>query len=475
MSDVTPEAAAYPRRWLALYTILMTNFMSLMDVTIVNVALPTIQNDLGMTDSGLEWLVAGFVLALALGLLPMGRTGDIFGKKRLFLIGVACFTGASCLCGLAPTGEFLIAARVLQGISAAIMTPQTLALTQQMFTGEERGSAFALFGLTASLAAVSGPAIGGVLIALDIGGTDWRPIFLINLPIGLLALWLGARLIPPSPGQGKLRQDWIGILLITIATLCLIFPMIEGRSLNWPGWIFAMLLAAPIVAFVFVSWERRQARHGKPELLPTALIGQREYATGAVMIMGLFSTTPAFFFVFALFLQKGLGLTPLQSGLTTIPFSIGIMVSSLVAARLGARWPFRRIFAGLFLYGCGLLALWLTIRLGSGPVENQFIAPLIVAGLGVGTTISPLFQTTLANVAQESTGSASGALQAFQQCGGAIGVSVIGLFFFGSLTTATSGSHTKIYRVAMSLGMIYPMLTVILVALLARTISRQSA
>ena len=467
---MTADAGAKPdpRRWAAMYTILMTNFMNLMDVTIVNVALPSIQRDLGISDSGLEWIVAGFILTFALGLLPMGRTGDIFGRKRLFLIGVAGFTGASLLCGLAPSGGFLIAARVMQGASAAIMSPQTLAITQELFDADERGSAFALFGLTASLAAVSGPAIGGLLIAADIMGAGWRPIFLINLPIGLLALWLGARLIPDIPGRGELRQDWVGIVLATLALFCLIFPMVEGRTFGWPAWVFAMLCAAPVLAAAFALWERRQARAALPELLPVALMTNRAYVTGLVMTMALFSTMPAFFFTFALFLQKGFGFTPLHSGLTTMPFPVGIFAASLISTRLGARWPVPRIFAGLVLVFMAFVGVWAVVRQSGDLASGDFILPLVVAGFGVGTTIAPLFQTTLASVPMRDAGSASGALQALQQTGGAIGVSAIGLLFFGSLAAAGGGGHAA-YRTAMAVAMAYPFAAVALVFLLGMT------
>jgi MFS family permease len=232
--------------------LLMASFMNMIDVTIVNVALPSMQKNLGVSESGIEWVIAGYILAFALGLLPFGRYGDIVGKKRIFLIGVGAFTLASLLCGLAANVEMLIAARVIQGVAGAVMTPQVLALAQIMFPPKERAVAFSLFGLTAGLAAVAGPVTGGTLIHLDIWGLDWRPIFLINVPIGIACVIAGRALIPDVKGNPNLRNDGVGIVIAAIAMFCLIFPLIEGRGFGWPAWCFAMMAAFLVFAGLFI-------------------------------------------------------------------------------------------------------------------------------------------------------------------------------------------------------------------------------
>ena len=229
-ADAPPD----PRRWLALVILLIANFMNLIDVTIVNVALPSMREGLGATDSQIEWVIAAYILAFALGLLPFGRLGDILGRTHLFLWGVAAFTAASALCGLAPNIEFLIIARVIQGLAGAMMTPQVLAIATVTFPPHERGQAFSLFGLSAGLAAVCGPILGGLLISANLFGMDWQPIFLVNIPIGIAAVIAGWFLIPRLPGNASMRNDYVGIVLFGSGILAVVFPIVEGRAYGWP-------------------------------------------------------------------------------------------------------------------------------------------------------------------------------------------------------------------------------------------------
>ena len=237
-----PEAAdAHPRRWSALATLLLAGFMNLIDVTIVNVALPRLQTSLGATSTEIEWVVAAYVLAFALGLLPFGRLGDMIGRKRVFLIGIGLFTLFSAFCGLAPSMETLIAARVLQGLAGAMMMPQVLAIAQVIFPPRERGLAFSLFGLSAGLASVAGPLAGGLLIGADLFGLDWRPIFLVNIPVGIFAILAGRALIPALPPHPNLTVDFGGVAIAGLSILLLVFPLIEGHGFGWPAWTFVMI------------------------------------------------------------------------------------------------------------------------------------------------------------------------------------------------------------------------------------------
>ncbi|MGR3498556.1 MAG: MFS transporter [Limimaricola soesokkakensis] len=431
---MTEEDTPLRGRWIAMAALLVAGFMNLIDVTIVNVAIPSLQDAFQASDSQIEWVVAAYILSFALFLLPAGRLGDVVGRRRMFVIGVSVFTIASALCGLAPGIGSLVAARVLQGLGGAMMTPQTLALVPALFPPRERGAAFALFGLSAGLASVAGPLLGGVLIGADIMGLDWRPIFLVNIPVGAVAVLGALRFVPKVPGDAALRLDLAGMALAGTGLMLLLFPLIEGRQLGWPAWVFAMMVAAIPTGAGFVAWQRRQARRGAPQLIPASLLANADYVTGSVLATLLFAGIPGFFLVFAIFLQVGYGLTPLESGITTMPFSLGVLGASVLSGRLGTRWPRERITAGAVLLVIGMTALRLMLPEAGGALSRAaFIVPLALSGLGLGTAVSPLFQTVLANVADRDTGAGSGALQSFQQVGGALGVAVMGQLFFGML------------------------------------------
>ncbi len=431
---MTEEDTPLRGRWIAMAALLVAGFMNLIDVTIVNVAIPSLQDAFQASDSQIEWVVAAYILSFALFLLPAGRLGDVVGRRRMFVIGVSVFTIASALCGLAPGIGSLVAARVLQGLGGAMMTPQTLALVPALFPPRERGAAFALFGLSAGLASVAGPLLGGVLIGADIMGLDWRPIFLVNIPVGAVAVFGALRFVPKVPGDAALRLDLVGMALAGTGLMLMLFPLIEGRQLGWPVWIFAMMVAAIPTGAGFVAWQRRQARRGAPQLIPASLLANADYVTGSVLATLLFAGIPGFFLVFAIFLQVGYGLTPLESGITTMPFSLGVLGASVLSGRLGTRWPRERITAGAVLLVIGMTALRLMLPEAGGALSRAaFIVPLALSGLGLGAAVSPLFQTVLANVADRDTGAGSGALQSFQQVGGALGVAVMGQLFFGML------------------------------------------
>ena len=467
------KAEADPRRWLALGVLLLANFMNLIDVTIVNVALPSLQQGLGADSTHIQWIIAGFVLAFALGLLPFGRLGDIVGRTRMFLIGVGAFTFASALCGLAPNIETLVAARIMQGLAGGIMTPQVLAIVHVTFPPEEKGQAFSLFGLSAGLAAVAGPILGGVLIGANLWDLGWRPIFLVNIPIGILALVVGWFLIPRTPGNPGLRNDFVGIVLFALAAALLVFPLIEGRAYGWPLWAFGMIGSAFAVAAAFVLWERRMARADTPQLLNYSLITSGNFLLGMLVTTIFASGIPAMFMVIAMLLQVGYGFTPLESGLTNVPFSVGVLLVSLFVGRLGQRYLRGRLMLGSALLVIGISWLDIIIR-GLGDAADQwvFLPPLLLAGIGLGLAFSGLFQAVLSGVPARDAGSGAGALQAFQQVGGAIGVAIVGELFFTHLGSGiAAGNTTQVAHAdAASLAVIFQIVTfatvVVLVPLL---------
>ncbi|MDB5554799.1 MAG: drug resistance transporter, drug:H+ antiporter-2 family protein [Rhizobium sp.] len=462
------ETHAFERRWIAMSVLLMASFMNMIDITIVNVALPSLQKSLGVSESGIEWVVAGFILAFALGLLPFGRYGDIIGKKKIFLIGVTSFSIASLLCGMAVNVEMLIAARVIQGTAGAVMMPQVLAIAQIMFPPRERAVAFSLFGLTAGLASVAGPVTGGFLIHANVWGLDWRPIFLINVPIGIVCVIAARALIPDVKGNPTLRNDWVGIALAAVATFCLIFPLIEGRGFGWPAWCFAMMAVFIPVAILFGWWERRQNARGAAELIPLSLMKNRNFVFAGLGLTVFFSAMPGFFLILALFLQSGYQLDALHSGLTTIPFPIGVLVASIVTGRLGGKSPKLRIVFGAGLLVAAMLLLRNVVAgVGDQLVSTDFILPLLLGGLGTGITISPLFQTALAGVPPRDAGSGSGTLQSIQQIGGAFGVAVISQIFFSLLAGHIAGglSQHEAFKASFEMAVIYNIVCYVLVAL----------
>jgi EmrB/QacA subfamily drug resistance transporter len=428
------KADADPRRWVALAVLLLASFMNLIDVTIVNVALPSLQQKLGADANQIEWVIAAYVLAFALGLLPFGRLGDIVGRTHMFLIGVAAFTVASAACGLAPSIEWLIAARVVQGLAGAIMTPQVLAIAQVTFPPEERGQSFSLFGLSAGLAAVAGPIVGGLLIGWNVFELDWRPIFLVNVPVGILALVLGWFIIPRPPGHPDLKNDFVGIGLFAASMVALVYPLIEGRSYGWPVWAWTMIAGSLVLLAMFVLWERRMAANNKPQLLNYNLMTNRSFLLGALIITIFASGVPAFFMVISLLLQVGFSFTPIQSGLTNTPFSVGVLLISLVAGRFGNSYLKTRAAVSAAMLVAGILWVhFIVAGLGQEVDHWTFLPPLLLAGIGLGLGFSALYQLVLSSVPPRDAGSGSGALQAFQQVGGAIGVALTGEIFFSHL------------------------------------------
>lgn len=464
-----PPDMADPRRWPALFILLIANFMNLIDVTIVNVALPSMREGLGATDSQIEWVVAAYVLAFALGLLPFGRLGDILGRTNMFLWGVAGFTVASALCGLSPNIEFLIVARVIQGLAGAMMTPQVLAIATVTFPPHERGQAFSLFGLSAGLASVCGPILGGVLISAQLFGMDWQPIFLVNIPVGIAAVIAGYFLIPRLPGHATLKNDFVGIGLFGLGIVLVVFPIIEGRAYGWPLWAFVMIASGLVLLVGFVLWTRARAKAGLPQLLNFDLIANRDFMFGAFVITIFASGIPGMFMVISILLQSGFGFTPLESGLTNTPFSVGVLIASAIAGRFGANFLRGRLAASGALLAGGIGALHFIIASTGDTIDHwTFLPPLLIAGIGLGLGFSSLFQLVLRNVPHRDAGAGSGALQAFQQVGGALGIALVGEMFFGTVASgfAVGNAPHAVFAEAASFALWYQVASFLLVLLL---------
>ncbi|MBU2958756.1 MFS transporter [Paracoccus sp. 1_MG-2023] len=420
-----------PNPWAATVLLLMGNFMNLIDVSIVNVALPSIRDALQASETQIEWISAAYVMTFAVGLLPCGRFGDKLGRRRLFLWGVTMFTLASALCGFAPNVEVLIASRALQGVGGAMMVPQVMAIMHVIFRPEEKARAFALAGVIISLGAVTGPLLGGLLITVDLWGLDWRPIFLVNLPFGIIVVLGGLRLIPRLIPESAMRIDWLGVFLFASAISLVVLPVVEGPLLGWPSWTIAALALTLPVAALFLRRQASLERQGREQLLPVMLLKDRGFLSGILIVMLHFSAIPGMFLVYAIYLQTGFDFTPLQSGLATAPFPLGVMTGSYITGRFGTRWIPGRIALGAGILLCGMT--WLRHMVGNPPADLHlwtFAPPLAINGLGMGLAISPLFQLVLRDVPGRIAGAATGTMQALQQVGAAIGIAIVsGLFF----------------------------------------------
>ncbi|MGW4823829.1 MFS transporter [Streptomyces sp. NPDC004227] len=428
-----PAPAADRRRWFALAIVMTAAFMDLVDVTIVNIAIPSIQQDAGASFSQIQWITAGYALAFAAGLITGGRLGDIHGRKRLFLLGIGGFTLASALCGFAANPDMLVAARLLQGAMAAMMVPQVLSIVHATFPAHERGKVFGLFGAIVGLGAVSGPLLGALLTEWNLFGLEWRPIFLINLPVGVLALVLGNRFISESKAPRALKLDLVGVALVTLGLLMLLYPLTRGRELGWPLWGYVSMAGALVVFAALVAYERgKAARDGSP-LIELSLFRVKSFAAGIAVQTVFGVALGVFFLVWTLYMQVGLGWSPLRAGLTGVPFSIAVSIAAgMSVQKLVPRFGRKVLQAGALVMAAGvLLYIWESERYGLHIAPWQMALPLIVMGLGMGLIVAPLTDAVLSEVPREHAGSASGLINTVQQMGNALGLGLVSVVFFG--------------------------------------------
>jgi EmrB/QacA subfamily drug resistance transporter len=418
-------------RWLAVVVLLVASFMDLLDTTIVNVALPSIQEELDASSSQLVWIVSGYVLSFAVLLITSGRLGDRFGRKTIFIIGVFGFTLASIACAFAQTADGLVISRIVQGAFSALMIPQVLSIIQVLFKPKERAAVFGLTGAISGLAAVAGPLIGGLLVSGDAFGMGWRSIFVINVPVGILLLIASFVFIPNSKSEKPVRLDIRGVGLIILALVLIIFPLIQGRELGWPLWIWLMLASSPVLIALFVAFQKREERQGKMVLIPPSLFQNRGFSAGVVTGFLAPSSIGAFFLILVLYLQIGLGFSAIDAGIATLPFSIGAFLGSGIAVPLASRLGKYLIVigAGFQLTGYFLISQ-VILDQGDGLVGSDLIVPMALAGIGLTLILVPLNDLSLAQTDVANAGAASGVLNTFQQVGGALGVAVISVIFF---------------------------------------------
>src|SRR5690348_16961407 len=374
-----------PRRWFMLPVVLTAMFMAGFDIWAVNVAAPSLQRDLHVSDAALQLIVGGYAFMYASGMVTGGRLGDLFGYRRMFMIGVISFAAASLLCGLAQSSGELVAARLLQGLTGAIMVPQVLALITATFPVHERSRALAWFGVTMGVGFVSGQILGGGLIQANIFGLGWRSIFLVNVPVGALALVAAALVVPHAWAQRRPRLDPLGAVGVSLSIALALVPLTLGRDEGWPPWTWASLAAALPVLGLTLWWERRLARRGGEPLIDLPLFRDRTFSAGLVVNFGLVFFFGSFMFVLTLLLQAGLGQSPLQAGIVVLPLAAAFTVMSILSPRFSARLGARSITLGASITTLGTIALAATsARYGAGLTGWDLAPATVLIGLGQG-------------------------------------------------------------------------------------------
>jgi EmrB/QacA subfamily drug resistance transporter len=429
-----------------LTVVLVGALLAMIDFFIVNVALPTIDADLHASQALLELVVSGYATAYALLLVVGGRLGDSIGRKRLFLTGMAAFTLTSLACGLAPTALVLVICRITQGAAAAMMVPQVLATIQAATTGERRAMALGRYGAAGGIAAVLGQVLGGLLVSANIDNLGWRPIFLVNVPIGIAGLILANRYVPDTRHGNPAPIDGQGTVLLGATVLSLLIPLTEGRSLGWPAWTIALLAVSPVFAAGCAAVEIRSERAGRTPLVPPSLLRHASMRRGLMLALPFFAGFGAFMFCYALLAQQGLHDSALAAGGVLVPMGLAFLAASLSTSSLLARFGARVLAAGGLLQAAGLVIIGVTVYLGwPGLSLAELVPGMVIAGFGQGLVMSPLFGVVLSDVPPTAAGAGSGVLTTTQQTALALGVATLGSMF---LTLAGDGVGVQLGFVA---------------------------
>jgi EmrB/QacA subfamily drug resistance transporter len=408
-------------------------FMILLDGTIVNVAIPPIQQDLSANYSAAQWMMSGYALAYAVCLIPAGRLGDMIGHKRMFIIGLSGFTLSSAGCALADSPLQIVLWRAVQGATGGLMTPSVLAMIAAVFPAAQRGRAMVRYGATAGVATSLGPVLGGAIIAADLGGLGWRPIFLINLPIGVAALVAAVRLLPERRGRAG-SPDLLGIGLLTLTLMLLCYPLIQGYENDWPAWVFVMLAAVLPASWVFVRWQAYRVRTGRSPLIDVRLFRIRAFTAGVLVTVCQFIAFASLMFVLSAHLQLGLGASALATGLALLPFAIGTFVGSTFSNIAVLRYGRQALHLGSGLLTLGTAGVALAVWIADTSVDGWWLAPpTFVAGAGAMMLGVPLINIVMSGAPDADHGIAGGILATGQRIGHALGIAVVGTVLFSVL------------------------------------------
>jgi MFS family permease len=435
-TERAPAARAVNRlTWLGFLVVLASAVMDLLDSTIAQTAAPAIRRDLGGSYADLEWISAAYTLAMSATLLLGSRLGDALGRRRVLLAGIAAFTAASALCAVAPSPLALIAARSLQGAVAAIMVPQGFGLIRELFGDEGQQRAFAVFGPVMGLAAVVGPLVGGGLVNLDVLGTGWRAIFLVNVPLGLAALAAGRRFLPRvAPSAPGARPDAFSVALAMGGGVALVYPLIQGREQGWPLWSFLLLAGGAVMLAAFATRQGRRARQGRTPLVEPSILRRRPYVAGLAVVVGFIGAMGGMVIAFNVMLQTGLGFSPLGCGLATAWIPVAAITGSITSSALLARLGRTTMHIGIGTMAVGLVVVDLVLRSAGGGLSAwQLAGPLALTGFGMGMVFVPMFDVILAGVMPHELGSASGLLESVQQFAMSLGIAAVGTVLFDSV------------------------------------------
>jgi EmrB/QacA subfamily drug resistance transporter len=434
---------------LAMTVLVVAQFMDLMDAMITNVALPSIQRDIGATAAQLEWTLSAYVLMFAVVLVTGGRLGDVLGRRSVFLVGVLGFSAASLAASISETGSELVAARAAQGLCAALMVPQVLSTAQALYRPDERGKIFGLMGALGGIGVLTGQLLGGFMVTHDAFGIGWRSVFVINVPLGLLIAVLSLLVVPNTRSSKPVSVDWIGAILSTTGATLVVFPLIESNSQGWTPRLWALLAAGPVVLAVFVGHQLLRARLGRAPVLPMRLFAFRGFSAAAVVQIANYVGWGSFALMIPLYLQDGLGDTALTAGLIMLPVTVGSFIGTTLAP-LAARLGRAAVVAGGIVEAAGFAWYELAIRRAGDALTVWSLAgPLALTGVGMILLAVPLMGLALEQIDVDDAGAASGTFSMLQQLGNALGISLAGVAFFHVLPGRPSPSD---YRHAIETG-----------------------
>jgi len=452
------------RAWFTLAVLLTGMFISLLDATIVNVALPSIRVSLNASESSLSWIISGYALGLGLALIPAGRIGDRIGHKWVYITGLALFTATSMACGLAMDDTQIVIWRVLQGVAGGIYLPAVGSFIQLLFHGRERGKAFGILGAVIGLSSAFGLIIGGLIIEAFGSADGWRWVFFVNLPVGIFAVIASIIILPTKEKhlEAKAGLDLFGALILAAGLIAILVPLIQGQQEDWPLWTWLSLVGGVVLVALFGLWEAGVAKRGHSPLVPMTLFHHASFTMGTILALVYFAGFTSIFFTMSILWQAGLGHSALESGFFTLPFALGTLFGSIASQRLVTKLGRNVLSLGAAMVTLGLGAFWLILLVIPASDLNDwiFILPLLIAGLGNGFFLAPNIQFIVSTVANTEAGAASGVINTMQRLGTAIGVAVIGSILFGSLVItgrpptqndiAVAFSHSAMLAMGMS-------------------------
>jgi EmrB/QacA subfamily drug resistance transporter len=446
-----PSPQPNTRRWPALAICLIASFMTLLDISVVTVALPSMQRGLHLSAAEVSWSVAGYALAFGLPLIPAGRLGDEYGRRRLFLISLTLFAATGVLCGAAPDAAVLVLGRVLRGVAAGVLAPQVIGLVQQMYSGPGRGRAFGYYGATTGIAIAVGPLLGGLALQALGPADGWRWVFYLSVPIVLIAFALGVKVLPADQRGRAHRIDVLGVVLLGSGVLGVMLPLLQatGQGARPAFWLFAV---GAVLLTSFVLWQRRLGARDERPLVHLKVLRIRSYAVGAMTATAFYAGFTSIFLVLTLFLQQGLHYSPLRAALSTLIFTLVSTVSAVCSGRLVHRFGRRMVVLGTAIATAGLIALALVARVSTAANAPAVLAvPLLVAGAGCGMVVSANQTLTLTDITRATAGVAAGVYETGVRIGTALGTAVASALFFGTLAATHGDQH-----VAIALGLASP-------------------